>query len=157
MSASARTTSDGEGDAGFYRAQQETLDVTEDGIELSSAPIAGGDAHEARRGHAHGLVRRDTTDEEDGGAGETPISPAVAGSLTAPSLAYCCGSVPCMALVFVCDMCQDLSSMRHVLPPTACMLGDYWEPGTTGSRMRGLSQSRSHMSRLYSDKSFISV
>ncbi len=80
-----RTTSDGEGGDAFYRSQQETLDVLEEGIELSSAPVAG--AGDARRGKG-GLMRRDTDNEDGVEGGRPPLA------VRHPLLSACLIAVP---------------------------------------------------------------
>lgn len=70
MAVGKRTSTEGGSDvAEFYRPTQETLELQDEGIELSSAPVTGppGAAHDARRGK--GLVRRSDADEAGGGGG----------------------------------------------------------------------------------------
>jgi hypothetical protein len=54
-----RSTTD-DGDA-FYRPARDPLEVDEDGIEMSSAPVALG----SREGKGKGLVHKAQTDEEE--------------------------------------------------------------------------------------------
>ena len=74
MAVGMRTSTEGGSDvAEFYRPTQETLELDDEGIELSSAPVTaplgGSSGADVRRGK--GLVRRADTDD----AGDATVGP----------------------------------------------------------------------------------